>query len=135
MSMLACGTSEIAACSVSAMSALVTTSTRSGGTSGDRRATVSAISGRSFTSASTCLGRRGVLSGQKRVPMPPAKTTAHMAVPVSSSASSSTSSSVPAERARSAVTEVGAFGLTTRVSDIGQRLSRGKTSPGAPSAG
>ena len=77
-SMFAAGTSGMAACSASAMSALVSTSTRSGGTRGASRATASAISGRSPTSASSALGRSGVLSGQNRDPMPPANTRAHM---------------------------------------------------------
>ncbi len=65
------------------MSALVTTRTRSAGTAGASRAMVSAMSGRSLTSGSTCLGRLGVASGQKRVPIPPAKTTAQSVVSVS----------------------------------------------------
>ena len=46
-------------------------------TSGSSRSSVATSSGRSSTSGSSCLGRDGVLSGQKREPTPPASTTAH----------------------------------------------------------
>ena len=62
--------------SPSTSDAFVRTSVRSGGTSGARRASVSASSGSSLTSGSSCFGRSGVLSGQKREPTPPARTTA-----------------------------------------------------------
>src|SRR3954447_14708847 len=48
---------------------------RSGGTSGTMRSTVSRISGRSEASGRSCLGRAGVLTGQKRDPTPPARIT------------------------------------------------------------
>jgi hypothetical protein len=54
----------------------VTSSTRSAGTSGSRRATLSTTSGRAPASGRSCLGRRLVETGQNREPTPPASTTA-----------------------------------------------------------
>ena len=74
--MLCAGTAGNTARIAGAMSALVTTSTRSAGISGSRRPTVSAMSGRPPTRASTGFGSVGVAIGQKRDPIPPANTTA-----------------------------------------------------------
>src|SRR5206468_7927397 len=56
---------------------LVSTSVRCSGTSGESLSSVLVRRGWSSTSGSNCLGRAGVLKGQKRDPMPPASTTAH----------------------------------------------------------
>ena len=62
----------------SASSADVTTNTRSAGTSGAMRSTVSAMSDVSPpASGSSCFGRDPREAGQKRVPEPPAMMTAN----------------------------------------------------------
>ena len=73
------------------MSRLVTMSTRSGGTIGCRRPTVSSSNDRPVTSANSGLGRSGVLSGQNRDPMPPANTTAQRVSPVAGASAGSMS--------------------------------------------
>jgi hypothetical protein len=59
-----------------AESAVVTTHTRSAGTSGSMRSKVVRISGRSPTRARNCLGLDRRDAGQNRVPDPPAMITA-----------------------------------------------------------
>src|SRR4051794_4956002 len=54
--------------------------TRSAGISGRMRCSVSAMSGRSLARGSSCLGCRGVETGQKREPTPPARITAQSSV-------------------------------------------------------
>ena len=81
-----------------AISSEVTTRVRSAGMSGWSRPTVSAMSGRSPTRRKSCLGRCGDDNGQKRDPIPPAKTMAYIAVSDdrSSDAASCSAGSVPA---------------------------------------
>ena len=55
--------------------AFVNTSVRSGGASGAMRSSESRNIGASLINGSSCLGRSGVDSGQKREPTPPARTT------------------------------------------------------------
>jgi hypothetical protein len=50
---------------------------RSSGTSALARSTVSTMSGRSLARGRSCLGRCGVLAGQKRDPIPPARMVTH----------------------------------------------------------
>jgi hypothetical protein len=134
--MFAPGTSGMAACSASAMSALVSTSTRDGGTAGESRATVSAMSGRSPTRASSGFGRSGVLSGQKRDPIPPANTSAQSERSVRSSASASgcSAGSVPTASGASAlaVPPNAASSASPNESPKGEPGSPGPMSDGPP---
>src|SRR5687768_16322241 len=51
---------------------------RASGASARARSSVSAMSGCSLATGRSCLGRSGVLTGQKREPIPPASTTTQM---------------------------------------------------------
>src|ERR1700680_3304111 len=70
------GTDGKCSCTRSAMLRPVTTHACSGATTGSIRASDSCIMLRPLGSGKNCLGKAGVLSGQRRVPLPPAKITA-----------------------------------------------------------
>ena len=70
------GTAGRCSCTSAAMLRPVTTHACSGDTTGSMRASDTCIMLRPLGSGKNCLGNAGVLSGHRRVPLPPARITA-----------------------------------------------------------